>query len=256
MQNELSKEISEAFFKESHEYVLSENSQKDPEYYGSGLHASSIGYCKRKAVLQAVGAKAKEQSLVTLMTFRMGNEVHKINLEFLKNSKSFEVLDSEVDISDGLPDIIKGKYDFRVLYKPKGMIILGDTKSAHPSQFRYYRGKLPHKHHITQLSCYAEACEKKDIPYDLLAIFYWDKGGTNQPQICFVEKDKNINAIMDDYLKALELYKSEGVLPDVDIKDLPFEKACEYCEYYEVSCNGVNNKKDNFYKYVKESSNE
>lgn len=241
-------EIIDTLLKESRENIQKVVTPKDSEYledfdyFDSGIHASSVSYCKKKAVYQYLKLPRKPWTLEELVTFKLANYTHRLVIELFKKLPSFELLDSEIDVTEGMPGVIRGRYDWRVRYIPNGVIILGDTKSAHPGQFKYQRDTLPKGFHTNQLSMYADACDVLEKGYTKLAIWYWDRGGTNPSEFCFVDKNQRIKVIMSECLNGLYQYKESEEFPRVELKESPFdsnpEKFCDYCEFHEISCEG------------------
>lgn len=225
------------FLNDLYSYLKELNKNKDVAYYGNGLHASSIGYCKRRAVYEYYGLPANEHTLNTLLTFKAGEHMHELMVAYLKQSKRYTLVDSEVDISGGLPEVIKGRYDFRIFDMKRKKIILGDTKTANPNQFKKYTKSLPKPQHEIQLNIYGYACRSLGIPFDEMKIFYIDKGGTNTPQIYRVKEMKDISDIMYAYVEAINRYAIDEELPEV-ITDEKDRWKCGYCNYWKIVCDG------------------
>ena len=243
-------QIIEDFKTDYHNYMLDENKSKDPEYFGDGLHASSIGYCKRRTVFEYFGFKKRVLPLTTLTTFARGNDVHHEVEAMLRQAKLFKPLHIELDISDGLPDGVKGKLDYIVEHIPTGIIILGDIKSANPKQFDGYKAgyiKLPKQANMNQVSIYAGACDKLGIKYDALSVTYLDKGGTDEPQMFFFSKSLEADFLVEQDLAVIEKYKKDKITPEYHLSSKEAWKCHKvnkfgedkiYCDFYNIVCKG------------------
>lgn len=220
-------------------YMLDKNANKDPGYFNGGLHASTIGYCKRRSVYEYYGFEQKEYPLTTLTTFARGNNVHNEVQDMFKSAEHFKVLHIELDVSDGMPDNVKGKLD--CIVEHNGVKILIDLKSANPQMFKAYMKTLPKPDHMHQVTHYANACDVLKIPYDKLAIIYLDKGGTNRSQMYFFDKQPEANTLMANDLKAIENYDKNKIIPPYDL-DSKSEWKCSYCPYFQVVCWGKESK--------------
>lgn len=229
-------EIVKDFISDYHQYMLDKNKSKDPEYFNNGLHASTVGYCKRRSVYEYFGFEKRVLPLTTLTTFARGNNVHAEVQDMLKTAKHFKVLHIELDVSDGMPEGVKGRLDCIVEHK-SGVKILVDLKSANPQMFKAYMKSLPKPDHMNQVTHYANACDVLKIPYDKLAIVYLDKGGTNRSQMYFFDKQPEADRQMKADLKAIEDYKETKITPKYDLKSSEQWK-CSYCDFYNIVCKG------------------
>jgi hypothetical protein len=155
---------------------------------------------------------------------------------YLKWSKVFQLLNNEVDISGGLPEVVKGRYDFRIMDKRTKKIILGDTKTANSTQIKRY--KLPKDLHEIQLNIYGYACNNLNIPFDEMRVFYFDKETSFIPKSYIVEQI-NVENLIEEYTEAINRYAVEEVLPEV-ITDVNDKWKCnkKYCAYKNITCNG------------------
>ncbi len=233
---EYNTEIVQDFISDYHEYMLDKNNSKDPEYFGGGLHASTIGYCKRRSVYEYFGFEKRILPLTTLTTFARGNNVHNEVQDMFKSAKHFKVLHIELDVSEGMPEGVRGKLDCIVEHK-SGLKILLDMKSANPQMFKAYMKTLPKQDHMNQVTHYANACDCLCVDYDQLAIVYLDKGGTNRSQMYFFDKQPEADRLMKEDLKAIKDYKENKIIPAYDL-DKKSEWKCSYCMYHEIVCWG------------------
>ena len=235
-----------------HKYYIDENRQKDPEYYGKGLHASAIGYCKKRAVLQYYKFPANIKSLQACVAMDRGTYFHERIQSSLKNSKHFEVLYENFEISGGLPQDVVGKLDI-VVQDKLDQNILVDIKTASEFALRNYGSSLPKKEHIYQITLYDRGLfilTKTKI--DKLLLYYCSANGDFKP--VFVEREQMIDKIMYEYLKAIKDYKEVGLLPDVvDVED-SWKCNIKYCEYKNISCEGYVEDENSFGKWCDEES--
>jgi len=203
--------------------------EKDNEYYDNGIHCSSLGFCKRKAVYDFYKFEKQPYDLQTLLVFARGNFYHELIYRWLKYSSQFKLIHKEFDISAGLPDKIKGKFDVCFKDKISNKKILADIKTANSNQFKKYSSYLPKNEHIIQLSAYAEGYKNLGYNFDYNLIMYFSTGA-DLPQLYFVDLNEDINTIMDEYIKAIEKYKTDEILPD-KIEDESKIWQCSYCNY-------------------------
>jgi hypothetical protein len=210
---------------------------KDDEYYESGIHCSSLGYCKRKAVYQYFNFPAKPLNLQTLLVFARGNFYHELVYKWMGQSKEFKLIHKEFKVSDGLPKEIRGKFDLCFKDLKTGLKILTDIKTANSNQFKKYSNFLPKKEHIIQLSSYGKGYKKMKFNFDLNLMMYFSTGA-DLPQFYFVEPCENINDIMADYMEAVNTYEDLGEPPARF--DEVFDKneiwQCSYCNYEQITC--------------------
>ena len=229
--------IIDDFNADYHAYMLDQNNKKSPEYFGNGLHVSTIGYCKRRTVYEYFGFEKRVLPLTTLTTFARGNDVHHEVQSMLGVASNFHVLAVELNVSEGLPEGVKGKLDFIVEHIPTSLKVLIDVKSANPHMFKSFSKSLPKPDHMLQVTHYANACDKLEIPYDRLAIVYLDKGGTNKSRMYFFDEVAEAGNIMSDDLEVIADYKADKTIPEFHLTEKE-EWKCSYCNYYNIVCGG------------------
>ena len=228
-------------------YMQNENTSKDTDgYYSKGIHCSSLGMCKRKVVLEYYNFDKQEHNLPTLLQFDIGNHVHKVVQNWMRKSDRFELIYEEYNVTGGLPKPVTGKFDMLFKDNISGDVILADIKTAMPLMFKQYIDSLPKENHIIQLSAYARGLDNLGIHYDKLAMMYFDRAGSNKPLIYFVDLYKDIDKLMDEYILAQLRYEQDRILPPqldaIFDKDSAWE--CSYCDFNNISCEGLIGKID------------
>ena len=223
-------------------YMQHENTNKDTDgYYSKGIHCSSLGMCKRKVVMEYYNFDKKEHNLPTLLQFDIGNHVHRVVQKWMSKSSRFKLIHEEYNVTEGLPKPITGKFDMLFKDTITGVIILADIKTAMPLMFKQYIDSLPKENHIIQLSAYARGLDNLGIKYDKLAMMYFDRAGSNQPLIYFVEPYKEIDNLMAEYILAQLRYEQDRIMPERI--DALFNKEdawqCSYCDFNNISCEGL-----------------
>jgi len=123
------------------------------------------------------------------------------------------------------------------------LIILADVKTAMPKQFQIQKNRdsLPKENHRIQVTAYGYGLTKLDIRFDLLAIMYFDRAGSNKPLIYFVEPYKDIEDLFNQYILAVLRYEQDKILPPRldDILDKSQAWECGYCDFNNISCEGL-----------------
>jgi hypothetical protein len=225
-------------------YMLNNNKAKDEDgYYSSGIHCSQLGMCKRKVVMDYYKFDKKQHELPTLLQFEGGNHFHDIVQTWIRNSKRFKLLHENFNVTEGLPKPVTGKLDVVFQDTITDTVILADVKTAMPRQFEIqkYKDSLPKENHRIQVTSYGSGLSNLNIHYDELAVMYFDRAGSNKPLIYFVEPYPDIEALMNDYILAVLLYKHEKTLPPRldDILDKDHAWECGYCDFNNISCEGL-----------------
>jgi hypothetical protein len=234
-------------FLNTYEVINIKLETKDKDYYGSDIHCSKLGACKRQVVYEYFKFDKKPYSLQTLLNFTRGNMYHELVYQWLAWSKEFKLLEKEVVISEGLPDKISGKLDCIFKDSTTNITILADVKTAASNQFKQYIGSLPKKEHIKQLSSYKVGYDNmKRYTIDAMLMMYFSNG-SDRPQFYFVEPDETIFTDFSEYKFAVELYGSYKELPprlDAVFNDKDAWQ-CDYCDYQFITCEGLVGEKQN-----------
>ena len=224
-------------------YMSNCNEAKDEGgYYSNGIHCSSLGMCHRKVVMDYFKFPRKPHGLTTLLMFEGGNHFHHIVQAWIKSSNRFKSLAEEFNVTAGLPKPITGKLDTVFQDTVTNRIILADVKTAMPNQFKDNLVQyLPKENHVIQVTAYAKGYTNMGYHYDDLAIMYFDRAGSNKPLIYIVEPYADIDSLMDSYILAQLRYEQDKILPPQ--LDAIFDKdcawQCSYCDYLNVSCEGL-----------------
>jgi len=235
-------DLSEDLLDDFYTYMLNCNDAKDEDgYYSTGIHCSQLGMCKRKVVMDYFKFERKQYGLTTLLMFEGGNHFHGMVQTWIRNSKRFKLLYENFNITEGLPKPITGKLDVVFQDTITNSIILADVKTAMPLMFKNFINTLPKENHIIQVTSYGSGLSKLNIHYDLLAIMYFDRAGSNKPLIYIVEPYKNIEDLFNQYMLAVLRYEQDKILPprldDVLDKDQAWQ--CSYCDFNNISCEGL-----------------
>jgi hypothetical protein len=235
-------DISQDLLDDFYNYMIDNNNAKDEEgYYSSGIHCSQLGMCKRKIVMDYFKFERKQYGLPTLLQFEGGNHFHEIVQTWIRNSKRFKLLHENFIVTPGLPKPITGKLDVVFQDTVTNLIILADVKTAMPLMFKQFIHTLPKENHIIQVTSYGEGLTKLGIHYDLLAVMYFDRAGSNKPLIYIVEPYPDIKELFKDYILAVMLYEHEKILPPRldDVLDKSQSWECGYCDFLNISCEGL-----------------
>ncbi len=228
-------------------YMLDCNDAKDIDYYSTGIHCSSLGMCKRKVVMDYFKFEKKPCGLTTLLMFEGGNRFHSMVQTWIRNSKRFKLLHENFIVTPGLPKPITGKLDVVFQDTITELVILADVKTAMPNMFKQYMDSLPKENHQIQLTSYGSGLTKLGIHYDLLALMYFDRAGSNKPLIYFIEPYPDIEHLFDEYILAQLRYEQDKILPPRldNVLDKGQAWECDYCDFNTISCEGLLKEKNN-----------
>jgi len=227
-------------FLNTYEHIDIDLITKDKDYYGSGIHASTLGSCKRKVVLEYAKYEKTPYNLQTLLNFTRGNMYHELVYQWLKWSEEFTIGEKEFNVSAGLPDKVTGTFDVTFKDLKTNLNILADIKTASSNQFKKFIDYLPKPEHIMQLSAYAYGYKKLNHSFDLLMMMYFSNG-SDHPQFYFVDYNPDIENKFNEYIQAVNDYETSKKLParlDATFnKDLAW--SCDYCNFKNISCEGL-----------------
>ena len=149
-------------------------------------------------------------------------------------------IEKEYNVTQGLPGKVTGTFDALIGDIKHKVKILADIKTANSNQFKKYSNYLPKVDHIKQLSSYGYGYLNLHHSYDLLLMMYFSSG-SDHPQFYFVEPYKDIDIEMNKYIKAVNDYEKTKILPprldDVLDKDMKWQ--CSYCDFINISCDGL-----------------
>jgi len=229
-------------------YLDSYINEEDTEYFGSGLHCSSLDSCLCQVVYRYFNFPRRKNTSAENMQLAIGKVVHKIAQDCLSKSNEFKVIGNEIKLNKFLPNPIRGKLDTLAIHKATGTTGIIDVKSVRPNAFKY--GNLVKNSYKIQINTYRYGAERMiKKPIDWLAIWIIDRSGTNKSILSFVEKiqDSKLEEIFAKYIKAVKDYEEKKTMPDMVQQEISVEfdlvKAkksweCDWCKYERLSCPG------------------
>jgi hypothetical protein len=147
------------------------------------VHASEVGYCPRKMAYRMLGAPSKP---LTAQKIKMFNLAHHLHFIFCKGLEYKGLLyDSEVDLSESMPEGVTGRYDYRRRLEPgkDDVLRLGDIKTSHPNIIKY-TNTLPKVEAVVQVSIYHAFHFDQERLDPMAEALYNDRGGQNPSVLC------------------------------------------------------------------------
>ena len=223
---------------------------RNPDRQTNHLHCSALAKCKREVVLDYFGFKKKPRTLATYILFELANFIHKLFADAMEQSGKFKMIGNEYDISDGLPDGVSGRSDLFMEHIKHQIKILIDTKTAHPNLFiKKYDSQLPNPDHLPQMRSYDYGWTNLNLIPDLLELMYFDRGGSNTPQVHEVTKwsKEEMESLFNEYKKVIEEYRTDKIMPPkLELNSLIKPRTvylwkewnCGYCDFEGISCSG------------------
>ena len=223
--------------------------KENSEYFQNHIHVSSLSACKRQVVMDYYNFDKKQKTTAEMLMFEIANFVHRLMADWARESDQWEVIGEEMEVGDGLPELVTGRLDLFIRHKETGNTVLFDVKTVNPNAFQPWAAPIVKPEHELQVSTYKAALQKLQHQVDMIMLTYFDRGGTNSPVFATIEEvsPATVERIMAEYIKVVELYETTKTLPS--LMPLTFKMKdgkvtakknwqCDYCDFCGPSCEG------------------
>lgn len=202
------------------------------------FYVTDLGTCYRKVIMNFGEHEKKELTNAEKIMFHKANSDHEAMTQLLQQSKRFSVMEVEMNINAGLPDIWHGRLDVLVYDKELGEMFPIDWKGTRSLR---YQQDLPKTAHKLQLRAYIMALAELGYPVGSGKIIYVDRTGSFEGVEFDVEA--NDTEVLEEmiYYEACKTVDLPPILPR-EIKQTKDEFhlvpnwQCGYCYYQPSSC--------------------
>lgn len=243
-------DMRENIFADFHSFLSQRyNKEEGSEYFSNHIHVSSMTACKRQIVMDYFDFEKKEKTTAEMLMFEIANFVHRLMAEWARQSDQWEVLGEEMEVGEGLPELVNGRLDLFIRHKGSGKTVLFDVKTVNPNAFQPWAAPIVKPEHELQVSTYKMALNNLQHQVDMLMLTYFDRGGTNSPVFATIDEisPTEINRRMAEIIAVVERYEKTKELPPLMPLDFKMKVMkvtakmnwrCAYCDFCGPSCEG------------------
>jgi len=228
------------------------------------FYVTDLGTCPRKVIMNFGNFDKKPLTNGEKLMFKKAETDHKELIKLLNDSENLFVIKGEFNISNGLPELWRGRLDCLIYDNQDKCIFPVDWKGTRSLK---YSTDLPKQSHVLQIRAYIMALQNMGFPTDYGEIVYTDRTGSYQGLEFVIKPDSGQvlgeMKIYEDYYKksaqeievrsfftgAIENYQyeinSKSILPPILEREIIKSRdefylksswQCEYCYYEGLSC--------------------